>query len=129
VNFYTKYTKRCLNDSTAHLAWLGSHDSYIIDGDGNLLPIEPAGLAQMGAFVKSMHALGLKVVPMIGAEARPRVQPAMWSLLHNSSQQTTFIAMAVAHAVRHGYDGYHSLGLGVIQSFRHRLVYFSMEKH
>ena len=31
---------------------------------------------------------GLKVVPMIGAENRPYVQPAMWGLLMGSSNAT-----------------------------------------
>ena len=87
----------------------GAHDSYLIDGGGNLLTIEPAGLQQMASFVTKMHGLGLKVVPMIGAEDRPHVQPAMWSLLmgpRNASQQAAFIQLAVTHARRYGYDGY-----------------------
>ena len=87
----------------------GVHDSYLIDGSGNLLTIEPAGLKQMAAFVARMHGLGVKVVPMIGAESRPHVQPAMWSLLmgpRNASQQAAFIELAVTHARRYSYDGY-----------------------
>ena len=79
------------------------------DSSGKLLPIEPAGLKQMGAFVARMHGLGLKVVPMIGAADRLHVQPAMWSLLmgpSNATQQAAFIGMCVDHAKRFGYDGY-----------------------
>ena len=84
----------------------GSSDSYILAVNGSLLPIEPAGQRLMSAFVKQQHAWGLRVVPMIGAEARPHVMPALWALLHSPELQRAFIARCVGDARRHGYDGY-----------------------
>ena len=84
----------------------GSSDSYILAVNGSLLPIQPAGQLLMSAFVKQQHAWGLKVVPMIGAEARPHVMPALWALLHSPALQNSFIKRCVNDARRYGYDGY-----------------------
>ena len=58
----------------------GSSDSYILATNGSLLPIQPAGQLLMSAFVKQQHAWGLKVVPMIGAEAVQQQQRRSFTL-------------------------------------------------
>ena len=83
-----------------------STDGYVIDARGNLLPMAPKARSLLARFVDEMHGWGLRVAPMVGTQNRPAVQPALWSLLRNRSQQQQFIALAVSEARDLKLDGF-----------------------